>query len=525
MKVITLNRFDRGMADDRRYAGVGEFSIAKHFDILTNPRRLQPKRGMTSHTESTGIGNLIVGSDGLMYGSGDNNASPGNGKLWVLADFGASGNFAAFSTNQLGSGAVNSDFLVDWRDCGNARQLHWACANLLLCSNYSGGAGSATTDSLTFTTIGQGFVHPKDKYLYFPYRTSTTPYVGLIAPNATAFAGKNYTAFQLPLAYRCYCLTNYGDYLAVPMTGVSAVSLVNSSVVGLWNRDTTNSLFNETIQWGNGSLKVLNNLGGILIGVSELGSDSLQAGTAQDYNSIQIKAWAGGTEPSLIKEIKAIGLSGASGKPSVSINPRVNFIQNNRLYFSVNVNPNDGIQPSRIGLFSVGKNKLTGEWVVTLEHMATNAGTETSVIAAAIVGDYVEIVHSTEGTLTKSTNGNPSSSTFNATSIYESGVNPDMEDDDNMRPKNLYGIGVNFEPLPSGASVVLKYRYDSKGSDSDWVTVATFSTDNDVRGEATEASGVTFHDGTNYEFRLESTGGAVVTSFSYKYKPLTSTNL
>lgn len=505
-----------------RYGGVGEFAIAKHFDVLTNPRVLKPKRGMTTHTASTGIGNIIVASDGLMYGSGIDLANTPAGKLWVLGGYGSLDDFAALSTNQLSGFSIVYDLLVDWVDAGNSRKIIWASANKLVASQYSGGAGSADTSSLTFSSIGQGLVHPKDKYLYFPYRTSTTPYIGLIAPNATSFAGLNATAFTLPLGYRAHCLSHYGNFLAIPLTGVTAVSLVNSNIVALWDRDTSISTFAETITWGNGSLKVLNNVQGTLIGVSEHGSDSLQAGTTQDYNSIQIKIWAGGAEPTLIKEIKAEALPGGSGQPSVSINPRVNFIYNNRLYFSVNVNPNDGIRPARYGLWSVGKNKTTGEWTVNLEHMATNTNTETGVIAAAMVGDYVECVHTSAGTLTKSTNGNPSSSTYGATSVYESVINPEMDLNDSVREKELYVIGVNFEPLTSGASVVLKYRVDSNGDDDDWVTVATFDTDGETRGEKTDAAGATFLQGTRYEFRLESVGGAVITGFSYKYNTLKS---
>lgn len=516
------------MVDDKHAVGTGEFAIAKHFDVLSHPRRLQPKRGMTAHTASTGIGNLVVASDGLMYGVGLNASDANAGKLWVLPGYGSTDDFVALSTTQLSGAAPDYSLLVDWPDTGNVRKIIWASTNLLVASNYSGGAGSATTQALTFTSIGQGFVHPKDKYLYFPYIVSAgVPKIGIIAPNATAFAGLSGSPFALPAAYRAYCLTNYGDYLAIPLTGVTATALVNSSIVALWNRDVTNTLFSETIQWGNGSLKVLNNLGGVLIGISELGSSSLQAGTSQDLNSIQIKVWAGGAEPTLVKEIKATALSGASGVPLVSINPRVNFIQNNRLYFSVNVDPNDGIQPSRIGMWSVGRNRTTGEWTVNMEHVATNTNTETSVIAAAIVGDYVEMVHTAVGTLTKSSNGNASSSTYGATSVYESGTNPEMDEDDRMRPKELFAVGVNFEPLPSGASVVLKHRVDSKGSDSDWVTVKTFSDDNAVYGIADDknlfdTSPTT--GGVNHEFRLESTGGAVITSYSYKYG-INKTNL
>lgn len=529
MKSITVHRFYRGKAEDRYSQEIGKFAIAKQFDILTHKKKLQPLRGMSAHTSNTGIGNLGVASDSYMYGIGLDIAggNPTLGKLFVLTGYGSGDDFAALSTNQLAGAVANYELLVDWPDCGNsgtARPIIWGADQAIKASNYSGGGGSPSNQPLTFSSLGQGKVHSKDKYLYFPYRTTTTPYIALIAPNATPFAGFNGTAFQLPAQYRAYCLAEYGNYLAIPLTSVSAASLVNSNIVGLWDRDTTNTLFSETIPWGGGVLKTFNNLNGTLIGVSEFGSSSLQAGTAQDYNAIQIKVWNGGAEPELIAEIKATALPGSTGNPSVSINQRVNFIQNNRMYFSAIVNPNDGIQPSRIGLWSVGKNEL-GEWTVNLERVATNGNTETSIIAAAMVGDYLETVHTAAGTLTKSTNGLPSSTTYGATSVYESLVNPEMPTEDYFKEKNLGGMAFTCEPLATGASVVMKYRVDSKGNDSDWVTVKTLTTTGAVGDESTYANGEAFVKGTFYEIRLESVGGAVITSYSYTYTPTSSSNI
>lgn len=520
-KTITINRFNRGKAEDRFSQEIGKFAIAKHFDILTYPKKLQPLRGMSMHTAGTLVGNIIAASDGLMYGTGSTGSQ---GRLYALTGYGGSDDFVVYTTTQLSGGVVNYEFLVDWPDSGASRTIMWASANLLCASQTYNNSSSAQTIGLTFTTIGQGFVHPKDKILYFPYRTSSTAFIGLIAPNGTIFGGLNATAFSLQFQYQAYCLSYYGNYLAVPLTGATATSSVNGSIVALWDRDTTNTLFSETIPWGAGALKVLNNLLGTLIGVSEYGSPSLQAGTAQDYNAIQIKIWNGGAEPTVIAEIRATALSGGSGSPSVLINQRVNYIQNNRLYFSAIVNPNDGIQPSRIGIWSVGKNDA-GEWTVNLEKVATNANTETSIIAAAMVGDYTEVVYNAAGTLAKSTNGSPSSSTYGATSVYESLVNPQMPEYDSVSEKTLESIGVNFEPLPSGASVVFKYRVNSKGNDADWITVKTFSTAGDTSGVSVYAMGETLKTGDNFEFRIESTGGAVVTAFSYKYKLTTSANI
>lgn len=520
MKTIVVNEFSRGQARDRFAGAPGEFGFAKHFDTLTYPNRLQPLRGMTAHTASTGIGKLISSTLGYLFGIGTDPNNPTNGKLYNLTAFGVADDFAGLSSNQLSGAGVVYDFLVEWPGAGQVRTVFWSSTNLLVCSDPLGASG-VSTDALTFTTIGQGLVHPFDRLtLYFPYNTSSAQYIGLLASNGSAFAGKNYTALTLPSQYRAYCLSWYGNYLAIPQTTTYTTS-ENSSVVYLWDISSVTASISEAISWGNGSLQVLNNLNGVLVGISQRSGN--YAGTFQDQDAIDIKIYGGGTEPVLLKTILAQHLIAAS-HPSVSINPRVNFIYNNRLYFSINVVPGDSKQASWYGLWSVGKN-LRGEWVVQMERVATNANSDTGVIAAAIAGDYVEMVHTAVGTLTKTTNGVTAVATYGATSVYESLVNPNMPLADFVSPKELFGIGVNFLPLPSGASVVLKYRVDSDGSAADWITAKTYTTANSLGLVTTDASGDVLKSGTNYEFRIESTGGAVPLSFAYTYKPDTSTNV
>ncbi len=511
------------MADDRYEPRTGEFGFIKQFDTLTFPKKLQPLRGMTddSGASQTKIGNIIVsGSTGLMYGVGEDPSNPGtSGKLWRKPGYGSGDAWASIPTNnQLAGGVYNPNFLVDYPDAGNARTIYWAAAGTELRASDPTGASSSSQQNLTYASIGQGLVHPKDKNLYIPYRTTTTPYIAVQAPNATVWSGFSATAFQLPMQYRVYNLSYYGDYLAIPCTSINAGSDVLSNIVYLSNRDTSQTTFAESIPWGAGFLKVLNNLGGVLVGISETGSDTLQPETTQDYNSIVIRIYQGGTESEIIKEIKAVHLTNVSGgRPSVSINPRVNFIHAGRLYFSVNINPNDTITPARYGLWSVGKNKLTGEWSVQMERIATNANTETSVIAAAAAGDYFEMVHTADGTIAKPINGQTNASTYGATSIYESGVNPNMDEADKLAIKKLYNVRVNCQPLLSGAQIVLKYRTDSNGADSDWITAYTYATTGGISFDAPLAGTSAYTDGRNFEFRLESTGGAVILPYGYSY--------
>lgn len=523
-KVITISSFET-MANDYANGGFGEFSITKHFDTFTYPKRLSPLRGMTAESQqNSSIGNMIVATDGLMYGVGvDYPGNPTKGQLWVRSGYGGSDGWVALSTAQLSGATIRSGdyaFLVEYPDAGNSKTMFWASTNLLVASNLSGGAASASTQALTFTTISQGFVHPSDKVLYFGYQTATQTFIGTISADATPFNTHNFTALQLPSRYRVTSLTNYGDYLAISCTSAVGNGF-NSSVVLLWDRVTATTTISQIIPWGTGSLQVLNNMGGVLVGVSSMSSTS--TGNIQDQDALIVKTYSGGAEPITQKEVLAQRLT--STVPSVTINPNVNFMYRDRLYFSANV-VNGGAAPAYYGLWSFGRTK-TGRWGLTIERMATNAGTETGVLAAAISGDFVAMCHTALGTLTYTQNGNTLSAIYGATSVYESTINPGMDELDGARNKKLVAIFVNYLPLPAAGSVTFKYRVnvtaDAAGTTlgNGWTTVFTETTDGEVSTEMTrDATGTAFTDGTNYEFRIESTGGAIITSWGYKYQTL-----
>jgi len=529
MPTINIHNFGNGMADDYVKAGVGEFSVSKHFDILTYPNRLQPVRGMAADTANTGIGNIIISqSNGLMYGVGKNADAPGTGgKLWYRTGYGGSDGWSALSTNQLSGAVIRSDdyaLLVEYPDANGTRKIFWASTNLIVFSDPAGGS-SAENGALTFTTISQGFVHPKDKALYFGYQTGSATYIAkydgsLGAPFSSSgvlnVSAWNKTALTLPSQYRVYSVTNFGNWLAIAVTSTASGSGVTTSGVYLWDRDTSLVTLSEFIPWG-GQLKVLNNLGGPLVGISS--QSAATNGSVQDADSLQISVWNGGAEPESIKEIIAQH-NITSSFPSCVVNPNVNFVYNRRLYFSANVIPNDGTT-ALYGLWSFGKNK-NGNYATTIERMATNDGSETGVLAAAIAGDFVSMAHTAVGTLTYTINGATSVASYAATSVFESSINPEMSEIDRLKKKQLATVVALYPPLVSGQSVALKYRVDSLKSGS-WTTIATDSTVGSTRLEMTSLSdGTSFTAGTNYEFRLDDVGGVPILTWAYKYNPLSS---
>lgn len=510
-----LFNFYNGIAEDYTRPNLGEFSVSKHFDILSYPRRLQPFRGMTAESVTDSkIGKMIVASNGLMYGVGTDPNNPNNGKLWYRQGYGANDVWASLASNQL-SGAIlrttDYNFLVDYPDSGNVRKLFWASTNLLVTSDPAGGS-STSTQALTFTSISNGFVHPKDKRLYFGYQTSSATYIGRIASNASPFGDVNFTALQLPSQYRVVGVTDYGNYLAIGCTIANQYGYTGAtdkiSVVFLWDRDETLATLSEIISWGSGALKLLNNLKGTIVGISTMSAG--YSGSIQDMDSIQISTWAGQTEPTLQKEFKATRLT--STAPSCEINERVNFVYRNRLYFSANI-INGGTAPSYYGLWSFGLNK-NGTYISTIERMATNDGSETGVLACAINGDFVAMCHTAVGTLTYTINGSSLGAIYLGTSVWESGINHGMDELEYSIDKSLTNVWLSYLPLPTDATVTLEYRVDSSANGA-WTTIFTETGNGVTFTEFLDANGTPFTSGRNYEFRITSTGGAIILEGGY----------
>lgn len=508
MAKIRVKRFGEGMADDMYAAGPGQFSVAKHFDTIGYPNRLFPLRGMTSDTASTGIGNVIVGSDGNFYGVGGDymNSAPTNSAIWKRTT-----GWAQF-THTTGD-PVSYNLLVEYHDSsGNRLFITAATNNKLILTRMDDSA--VTTHALTFTNVAQGVVHPEDDICYIPYDNK------IAANNNGTWTD---AAFTAPANYRITSVVPDGTFLSISLTpsvnGVDYGGSGANSIVYKWNRDTSVSTVTENIDWSTGRLKYLGKLDGVLIGISETGGNS---SNVLDRDSIQI-SYHDGTRPVPLLEISTDKQT--STIPSVNINPRVRFKHNKRLYFSIDV-AGGSTSPSLHGLFSIGRSKSTGRFSVNLERVATDDNSETAVLAAAISGDKCLMVYNAEGTLSITNSTSGTGAQYTATSDYQSAVNPQMlqeHPDDFDQEKLLTGVAAYFRPLTSSGQVVMQYRVDGGA----WTTIFTkTSTSPDTKltyFEATlDATGSQFTQGTYYEFRLKSTGGAQILGYAYEYKLATT---
>jgi len=497
MTHVLINRFDGGIAEDKYAKNSNQAALIKHFDIYASPNRLTPVRALVTDTDGQHeIGNLIAGSDGKLFGLGTNVDNPSTDPGRIFSKATPASAWATLGNSDHGY-AVDYRVFMEYKDfLFTANQSRYLGRH-----KRDGTAGGSDTywDLTAYTNICNPIVHPKDDIMYVGFDNK----IGINNNGSTSII-----TTLIPSSLKITSLSWYGDYLAIACSPVSASGVGNASMrstVYLWNRDTSLATLTESIDFGTGEIGILNNLDNVLIAVMQLGGSSANV---LDRDAIQVKGYAGGA-PFLIRELSTIRET--TTHPYAQVNPRVDFIYRGRMYFSVSL-VGGSSSPEVYGLFSLGRSKATGEYAVTVERSAS-----ASVIAAAAAGDFFATVEGTVGTVKTSTSSTSLTSAFTTTSLYESLVNPGMSTGDQPRLKRLISITVTYERLIASRTVSLEYKVDG-GS---WIAVKTSiaSTDGITGyGATNESSGDLFEQGREFQFRVSSDGGAVITGLNYEYE-------
>lgn len=501
MKVI-INRFDGGIVNDPRDTRENVCRMVTNFDILTDAHRLIPYQSTESGDDLAStqkIRNFVVAQLNstptyALYGLGDNGSSIPKifnkrlttGEVNDLDD----GDWTVGSNATGSTATLRYELFVYYKRTG---LIYGAYTNKIFAYDPDGGStfdnDVILTDggsSFNFTNIVQGLVHSKDDILYIPYDNK-------IAKNNNRTWTN--TALTLPEHLRIRAICEYGNYIAIacePITGTTPG--FGGSIVYLWDRDATLTTLSESIYWGDERLFVLDEINGSLIGIS------IATGTTRFTQRIIFRY-----------------LSVSSGKKFAEFTTTTTGTDliafsrktNNRLYFLMEITINGS---SRNGVWSVGG--VPGDFNIIHERTPNNDGvfTDLELFGFHFIGDYLFMAYADNAVnaMKKTTDG----TTYSATSIYETTINPKMELSDRFKKKQLKAIRVNYEPLSSGEQVVLKYKVDG-GS---LITIFTETTANVLNTErCQDATSTEFTSGTEYEFRIESTGGAVITGLEYKY--------
>ena len=507
---IAINDFSGGMTDEKY---LGDFRYARFiggFDAQTYKNKLIPQRdtesGDNAPTTSlkTNFAIAFDGSSFLLYAlgvqSGANNAEVLTKTLGSGAG-GLGGNtWAAPSANQGGGGTTTRAYpFVYYR---NQAEIYGIQGQYIWAFSPTGTALINQEADLTTspTNTAQGLVHSKDDICYIPYDNKIASKNG-----AAAFT---VAALTLPTHFYITSICEYGNYLAIAAAPLSGLG---NSKVYLWDRDSSLATLSEVIDWGEGELRILEEIDGMLVGISLVGGFSWALKTKHVF-----RYYAGGTAQ-VFKEFisENAGVLVSSSSDLLIAKQKVN----KELYFIMPTKLND---TRREGIWKVARNK-NGEFTVVLDLFANNGTALTSgqFFNFIKVGDYTFIIYNDNAVRVIDKTDDAAASFDTTTCVYESLI---FNAGDSSKTKQLVSITIKTEPLVSGGQVTMGYK---KNEDTSYTTIFTQSYDSvdlprNVSHSAVniESSGAHLPEFKEISFRIGSLGNAVITGFGFQYELL-----
>jgi len=486
---IKLNNFSGGVSDDPRQKTDTGFIISKHFDIFSNPNRLTPYRSLEADTHdgvtATGMKQYFVrdflyaSASAKLFGLGQ--TAGGLTKIVQKADA-TMGNWTLPASSE-GNGAVKNGCFVEYKDSlfgfQGTNQI-WKYSLLSGTPTISNSASS--TGANTITSVAQGLIF--NDYLYLPYNNRIWR-----ATDATTFSDGY---LVLPTNFKITSLTQFGKYIAIAVAPISTFNGV--SKVLLW--DGTSTEIQESIDWGEGELRVLETIEGMLVGVTDR---YLNNAVGAGRGSMIIQVYSGGI-PQVIKEV-------FTKKLTAKTMPLSKAVKNNRLFFAAKIMTNDAGTEYDEGIWSFGRKNVNYPFALTLDVIDESINTS-GIQAFGTAGNFFFIAHSADGSIDKTDD----TAAYTYSSILESQI-IDFGDVDS--DKRIEILKVSFRKLVSGETVTLKYKVDDATS---WTTIGSVSTVGEISRSFTgiEATDVNFASGREYKFQVVSTGGAEITSLTLR---------
>lgn len=568
---IKQNNWSSGISDDVRATSQNGFSIAKHFDIFTNPNRLTPYRSFETDTNdgstSTGMKQyyvkdfLYASASAKLYGLGQNGSA--QTKIVYKADA-TTGNWTLPASSE-GNGAVKNGCLLEYKDYlwgfqGTTQVFKWGLlSGTPSITNSQGTVGTVYNTITVISVVAGGTLYNVNDILYIAGGTGGTAIVasvtagGVVATVTLLEPGYNYStgtkstttssstgtgctigvttvantsatistvaqgliakddngyifynnivvriypsgtvqdqALKLPTNLKITSACNFGNYMAI---GCSPISIYNgTSKVFLWNLYSPD--VQEVIDWGEGELRVLDNVEGMLVGVTDR---YLNNASGAGRGSLIIQGYTGGS-PQVLKEVFTEKLNNITM-------PQSKTVKNNRLFFSAKIMTNSAGTEYNEGLWSFGRKNSQYAYALSLDYIDENISTS-GIQGFGSAGNFFFIAHSADGSIDKTDD----TAAYTMTSILETQIqnygSADIE-------KRLDKIKVSFRKLATGESLTVKYKVDGATS---FTTIGTFSTVGAISKTflRDETNAVDFKSGKEFLFRFESTGGLEITSW------------
>lgn len=509
---VKLNKFNGGIEDDPRDPREDTCRMVTNFDIVTNPYRMIPYRNSEQGDDSSSSSRkrnftlaLRTGTTYSLYALGVKSGATTAEVLYKDLTTGAvndldDDDWANTSNNQSSAGATNYNLFLYYEQTGliygmragthiwaydPAGSTAWDDTEVVLINFSDFPAGGTPYEA-------HGVIHSQDDIMYVGVHSM------IIKNNAGTWTSSPTPALQLPLDLYVTAMCEFGNYLAIALAPKAGFG--NARVI-LWDRDSSLTTVSENIDAGEGVIKVLEEIDGVLTAVMLSGNS-----TNRFKSKVTIKGYNGAGF------IKLKELNGSSA--TVELNHAKQKL-NNRLYFMMSIEIDGTV---RDGIWSIGR--IDGRWVLAHERTPDNntALTATRALYGFIFyGDYwFQAFQSGSVFQVRKTND----SEVYPTAIYES---KKFNGGDSGKGKKLLGITVTHEPLGADAQVVIKYKKDEETSFSS--ALVTNATDDSMRtSTVVDGSGNTLPRFKEIQFRIESSGAgsataaATITGLKFRYE-------
>lgn len=482
----SISSFSGGLVDDLREPQTDRFGITQHFDIFSNPFRLTPYRDTVAEADATSAAHLAtfdlrhfrLGSNGKMYALG----TDGSGHAQVFQKTDPTTGTWAPGTTAISAAARVTGCFIEWQGAfwfftGTNKLSSWNFTTHTF-------TDAAATLGTSITTVAHGVVGADDN-LYLFYNNM----VVRVAPDGSTVTDD--VLENLPSDMRITSACNYGTYISIVMAyGTSATSSpTGKSKMFVWDMVTSTTV-NDAVDLGEGAAMVCGNIEGRVCVVSNKymetpsGLTSLSAG----YGSIVIRLWSG-AQAVVMKEIMA--------NQAVTLGRFIQdvVVKDNKMYWvmSVPLAPDSTATEStyNLGIWAFGRKNTAMKFAVTLDTIEAAVDPANYYITSfGAAGNYFFINHSSSNSITKTAN----TATYTNTAFYESAIFNFIfglrhrHISDSSFLKQLKGVSLTFDPLPAGATAILKFRKDS---DTAWTQIFTYTSTNALKKDAIGIENIT----------------------------------
>lgn len=500
--VKTINSFYGGITDELRSGDYTKCAHVSHFDIYRDPNRLYPMPG---------------------YVSDENDGSTSDGmKVYNLRGFWAdSGNLYAVGNKSNGTGtkffSKASAETASWSAMANGEGTDDLADNTFMFSPNSGGNFFVVTNAggSTYVANYQNGVGVTDKYATLQSTVTTLPHVVEFSFNNTYY----FNTGQDDVASTVKASTTITDpakdtsqYITDVQSGDELVGLMGfrfypyKAQLQLW--DAASALADQKIEFGDGRESALGNVSGVWVAAiaNNLVANSINDDYANGEYSLDIRYASGGGYKPLTRLFAATNTNG-------KLLP-IRGKHKNAMLFYARI-PQDATPTTyKEGVWAVGQVREGMPLALSLLLDTSDLG---SIEAHYTFGKHHYFGHGGDGSVSRLDAIDDGTYDVDAEyhSLFFGSENPYM--------KELDGIAVLTEDIPSGASVTVYYRFDENDS---WSSMGSSSTAGAEKHKFTRNS-----DGTpigkfrEIQFRLVVSGKVIPKSIIVSYNETDDLNI